>query len=226
MLFGVFSHDIKNPVMAVMGYSEMLYEDIDSMSDEEIRGNLLKAKNAGVNLNNLTDNVLNWSLLNLNKLVIKYESFDAAEVVNRIFEILESHAELKKVKLIQETASGMTVYSDPNLYSVVLRNFLTNAVKFTDSGKSVFVKVTIEDGFLITVIKDEGMSMKPEMLEEVYSGKVKSRQGTKSEKGTGLGMTISMAALTKLSGKMHIKSFQGEGTEITISIPIDQKAAL
>lgn len=156
MLFGVFSHDIKNPVMAIMGYSEMLYEDNETMTVQEVRENLLKAKNAGVNLSNLIDKVLN---------------------------IIESHATLKNISVKSMADSAIRVSSDPNLYALLIRNFLTNAVKFTQPGKTVELTILMTYDTLITVIKDQGLGMSDEIIDEILSGNAKSRRGTGSEKG-------------------------------------------
>jgi len=225
MLFGVFSHDIKNPVMAVMGYSEMLYEDYETMTVQEIRENLLKAKNAGVNLSNLTDNVLNWSLLNLDRLTVKNEVFAPAEVADKVLNIIESHAALKNISVKSMADSAIRVSSDPNLYALLIRNFLTNAVKFTQPGKTVELTILMTDDTLITVIKDQGLGMSDEIIDEILSGKAKSRRGTGSEKGTGLGLIICKAALEKLSGTMEIESALNEGTRIVLRIPVSEVTA-
>ncbi|MBE2281149.1 MAG: tetratricopeptide repeat-containing sensor histidine kinase, partial [Ignavibacteriaceae bacterium] len=220
--FRIIAHDLKNPLGAIMSYSEILYDDYDSLTDKEKRefiGNIRKVTQTNFEL---LENLLFWSLSNTGKLkpeIVETDLFDVAE------KSLNQHyinAENKNLILENKIQKNTVVHTDFNMISTVIRNLVSNGIKYTESGGSVSLSSITKGDEIHIFVTDTGIGMDKSELEK-YTIELSSKKGTEGEKGTGLGLLLVKELLTILNGSISILSNKGLGTKIEITLPITPK---
>lgn len=219
VLFSVVSHDIRNPIMAFLGYSSLIEDDLEILEKSEIKSLLRKMNNAAVNLNNLVENVLNWSLLNLEKLSVQPDYFDINREIKKINFMLAGIAEVKDINIEIPQEGQFQVFADKNVTNLILRNIVTNAIKFSHQGSKISIYTERLNSHAAVCVDDSGIGISDEMLEEIKAGGVKSTTGTGNEKGTGFGLGLCFDLAKKQGGNIEIDSAPAKGTRVKIILP-------
>ncbi|MBX3009278.1 MAG: PAS domain S-box protein [Melioribacteraceae bacterium] len=218
--FSIISHDLKNPFQSLLGYAQMLKEEFDTYTVEEKKEIIEGILNISKKTQQLLDNLLNWARLQTNRIKIYEEEINLERLVDQIFDTLYVQASLKKVKLICDVSHHIKLKTDFDILSVVLRNLISNAIKFSYlSGTVRVLAVEKNDRVEISVI-DAGVGMSPEIVEGLFDLKnLISERGTKGEKGTGLGLILCKEFIEKIEGTIWVSSIEGEGSIFTFSLP-------
>lgn len=219
VLFSVVSHDIRNPIMAFLGYSSLIEDDLEVLEKSEIKSLLRKMNNAAVNLNNLVENVLNWSLLNLEKLSIQHDYFDINKEIKKVNYMLAGIAEVKDINIEIPPEEHVQVFADRNVTNLILRNIVTNAIKFSHPGSRISIHTELVNSHAAVHVDDSGIGIADEILEEIRKGYVKSTSGTGNEKGTGFGLSLCFDLAKKQGGNIEINSEVNKGTKVKIILP-------
>lgn len=218
--FSIIAHDLKSPFTAFLGTTSMLSEDYDEFSDGE-RKELINSINATAkNIYGLLDNLLDWAQIQTGKLEFKLTEINISELLNSIIELLMPLARAKNIKVENQISDFTEIICDPNMFSTVIRNLFSNAIKFTkESGVITFSDEFIGNEYIF-VLSDTGIGMSQDEINEITDQENHStRLGTNKEKGTGLGLKLTKELVAKHNGTMKIESVPGTGTTFTIRIP-------
>jgi len=218
-IFSVISHDLRTSVGNVRTiFRYILDQTIDPVDSREL---LVNAEISSGNASDLLDNLLYWAKSQQEKIVCKKESVDVEEMITDIVYIEKNRMEKKNISFSQDIPTAYSFNTDKILLSIIIRNLLGNAIKFTPSKGhiSIFVQKKGEDSVKI-LVKDNGIGMSPENLTIINSHKVLSTLGTNEEKGTGVGLLLIRDCIKACGGSLNIQSNIGEGSEFIINLPV------
>ncbi len=219
--FSIISHDLKNPFSSLLSISELMVENFDQTEREDHRAGFMKIHNSVKHLLDLLENLLTWSRSQRGR--IKYDPvrFNLSHLIQENVNLHKLLAERKGIMLLSPDQDDIYAYGDRDMINSVIRNLMTNAVKFTEKDKKVEVKVTQKDAEIEVSIVDEGIGISKENLSRLFriDEKFKSN-GTAGEKGTGLGLIICREFVEKNGGNIFVQSEQGQGTTFAFTIPL------
>lgn len=218
--FSIISHDLKNPFQSLLGYAQMLKEEFDTYSVEEKKEIIEGILNISKKTQQLLDNLLNWARLQTNRIKIYEEEINLERLVDQIFDTLYVQASLKKVKLICDVSHHLKLRTDFDILSVILRNLISNAIKFSFLSGTVRVLAIEKSNRIEISVIDSGVGMSSEMVDGLFDLKnLVSERGTKGEKGTGLGLILCKEFVERIEGRIWVSSIEGEGSIFTFSLP-------
>ncbi len=217
--FSIIAHDLRSPFHSLLAFSDALSNDIDNLSNEEI-------KEFNTNINNslkkqfgLLNDLLNWSRLQNENFKLELSSIQLSDELNSIIETLSISASQKNINLINEVDKKVLVNADKNMLQLVIRNIISNSIKF--SNKQGFVKISSEqnDGFVKINVSDNGVGIPNSDLDKIFKIDMHySTTGTAEEKGTGLGLILCKEIVEKHGGEISIYSEEGKGTEVSFTL--------
>jgi signal transduction histidine kinase/tetratricopeptide (TPR) repeat protein len=209
-LFSIISHDLSNPVKAIANYNQAMLARKESMTKEELVLSFEKLDQNIQPLQGFLDNLLHWSALQQSGLKIRKETFDVSSLIDETIALYAAHVQLKKIRIVTAITGAHEVHTDKNMFRLILRNLLNNAIKFSPERAEVEIKVRNEVEKTILVVTDRGSGISPAILESLRNGQpVESQKGTLAEGGTGLGVSLVREYLVKLGGEMQIESETG-----------------
>lgn len=215
--FSVISHDLRSPINSLAGVLNLMEKngvtaDELPMLTRELRLQFNYARN-------LITNLLNWAMLQMDKISLKREPLELNPIVEENFRLARSLSN-KQVSLVNSVQPGMMVLADSNMISLVLRNLITNAMKFTEAGGTVLVAAQDEPDQVTVRVQDNGIGI-PEEVQGKILGKNASYStiGTANEKGTGLGLGLCREFVERNGGKIWLSSKEGEGTTFYFTLP-------
>jgi signal transduction histidine kinase/ligand-binding sensor domain-containing protein len=219
--FSIISHDLKNPFSSLLSISELMVESFDHTDREDHKAGFKKINQSVKHLLDLLENLLTWSRSQRGK--IKYEPvrFNLSTLVQENINLHRLLAERKGIMLLSSDQGEVYAYGDRDMINSVIRNLVTNAVKFTERDKKVEIQLNPKDTEVEVSIMDEGIGISSEQLEKLFriDEKFKST-GTAGEKGTGLGLIICREFVEKNGGEIHVRSSPGKGSVFSFTIPM------
>jgi Signal transduction histidine kinase len=226
-LFSIISHDLRSPFLTILGYSEMLAEDIGEMDVTTARSYAERIKSASNRTLELVDTLLEWSRLQIGGLKVEFEVVDLNSIIDEICALALPQAKQKGLTFTQFVQGDISLTTDPSLLKTILRNLVNNAIKFTNQGGEVKLNAFVTQGIVIISVEDNGIGIPKEMLSHLFvMGDLKSRKGTADEKGTGIGLGLVFDLLKLIGGEISVKSTEGEGSSFTVEIPVDQPLSI
>lgn len=221
-LFAIISHDLRGPLKSLLNV--LFWIDDDELSFEDTKKFLRGIKR---NLDNMVltlENLLQWSKSQLSGLTASPELIDVRTVINECFALNAQLAKDKKVKLINNISERHMVFVDPNHLSLILRNLISNAIKFSDAeiGEvKIQAQYTADDKIIISV-NDNGIGIPSDKIPKLFNESTHfTTYGTSKEKGTGIGLMICKEFAEKNNGKIQINSVENKGTTIELILPIE-----
>ena len=218
--FSIIAHDLRSPFMALMGISQMISEDMDSMSVGEVKEMTSTIYRSTQNLNKLIGNLLNWSRLQMDNFEISPRELGLKEVSENVVNFLKLSAKEKKIT-IKDNITDTNVFADENCVKTILRNLVNNAVKFTNRGGKVKLSSRNKTSGVEITVADNGVGINKYIQEKLFSITEKiSEVGTEKEVGTGLGLILCKELVEKNGGKIWVKSELGKGSKFTFTLPI------
>lgn len=227
-LIKILAHDFKNPLTGILGIAKLLEKESKKVKSKTITQYSETISRSASSLTNQMITVLDWVYSQEKELDANPVEINIEVLLNDAIALLLSSAAEKNITLSTQFDYKMNVLADPRMISMVFRNIISNAIKFTPKGGSVFVMVQEFDHGIDTSIIDTGVGMKAEVVDLVLNQKeknVESTFGTNREKGTGLGVRLSQSFLEKNSGTLAITSKENEGSVFTISLPKGENIA-
>ncbi|MEM7361369.1 MAG: HAMP domain-containing sensor histidine kinase [Pseudomonadota bacterium] len=215
-LLHILGHDVKQPFGQIESLVNMLQDKSTPLSDKEIYDMMRQSVENG---HLILANLVSWAEASSYLRPGQIATCDVAEVVQRVVQVGDSQCKLKKIQL-HNTVDNASARIDDHTLFVVLRNLVSNAIKFTESGGVVEIKSSVSEESVALTIKDNGVGMPQRLVDALLSrGKNEPRQGTSQEKGTGLGIEICKDLLERNHSVLTIDSSEGQGTSMTIIIP-------
>ena len=221
--FSIIAHDLKSPFNTIIGFSEILKEEIQSgdiAAMEEYAGLI---NNSAVQTFRLLENLLEWANSQTGKILFKPVLINLFELFNEEYIVLNDMALRKSIELKYFFAEDLVISADRNMIKTVLRNLISNAIKFTHKNGKVEVKAVIINNIVEVTISDSGIGMSKETVAKLFvidSGL--STHGTEDERGTGLGLFLCKEFVEKHGGKIWAESELGKGSTFKFSLPAHQ----
>jgi len=218
--FSIISHDLKNPFNSILGLSDLLVRKGHRIEAEKVKKFHQSIYTTARHAYELLSNLLQWSRSQLNQITHYPKTFDMHELVKENLEMQRERADDKGVELISHLDENLLVYADYNMITTVVRNLLTNAIKFTGSGGIVGVGYFDRRDFLEFYVEDSGMGIAEENIPKLFkAGETHTAEGTDQEKGTGLGLILCKDFVTQNGGDMHVSSELGKGSTFFFTLP-------
>jgi len=218
--FSIIGHDLKNPIGALMNYTEILMNaDMDIKEAE--RAEFYEIINfSAKHTFSLLENLLNWSRTQTGSIRFDPKHTSLTELVNENITLLKANAKSKTINLYTDIKDDLRVFADPNMVKTVIRNLITNAIKFTHENGSIKISGLIDADKIIVSITDSGVGISEENIAKIFKvGEHHTTQGTNNEAGTGLGLVICREFVEKNGGKIWVTSDIGKGTTFSFTIP-------
>jgi signal transduction histidine kinase len=222
--FSIIGHDLRNPLNALLGFSELISGNSRDYTSEEIQRYSKIINEAAKNIHLLIENLLEWSRSQSGNIDYNPEKTDLFPMVIEIFKVFDIHADKKGVSLVSEIPEDVSITADRNLLSTILRNLINNAVKFTPTGGQVKVFCEQTDSEITISIEDTGIGMSEEQLDKIFRlSNNETMPGTSEEKGTGLGLILCKEFVELHKGKIWAVSKPKEGSTFSFTLPLKAK---
>lgn len=219
-LLSIIGHDLKAPVAQLKGVLQLIVDkDLSKAEFEEVHKKILR------NVDDLyanLDNVLFWSISQMDGFKIQKEPVYIFQPIESAFNLLRFLADEKNVLIEIDVDRSIAIETDKNILTLIIRNILSNAIKFSDKYSVITIKSFEEDSKIKIAIKDQGKGMSRSKIKELVSTRqalVQSVEGTENESGTGLGYSLINEFIAKIDGQLQIQSEQGKGTEVSLLFP-------
>jgi signal transduction histidine kinase/Tfp pilus assembly protein PilF len=219
-LFSIIGHDLKNPFQALIGFSEILYGEVENIKPEKIRQYSKNINESSKNLLALTRNLLDWARIQSDKISFLPEELAVKELVDDLINVYRFNSEQKNITITNEISEEMKAFADRHMLNTVLRNLISNAVKFTDVNGSIKTSAEIISGKICFSVQDNGIGLTQEEAEKLFNIKTNfSKSGTNKETGTGLGLILCRDFIEKSGGKIWVETELGKGSKFRFTIP-------
>lgn len=219
-LFSIIAHDMKNPFNSLLGFSEMLSEDFEELSDQEKKDAIAGIADASKEAFSLLENLLDWSRLQMDRIEFHKETFEINSLIQQNVNLLKIALNNKNIKVKLNLDENSEIYADKNMINTVIRNLLTNAIKFSNEGGEIQILTEARENQLIAEVRDFGIGMNDNTINNLLThSQIKSTLGTSGEKGTGLGIILCKEFIERNNGEFKIESKPGAGSKFSFSLP-------
>jgi len=220
-LFSIISHDLKSSVGSILGISDLLLENFENYKSDKIRQIVSSIYQSSKNTFELLENLLDWSRLQTERLTRKIEKHNLKTNAIDICSLFSEIAKNKNITLQNNIHSDVFMSCDIDMTKTILRNLISNAIKFTNIEGTVTLNCVESDSLVEIQVSDSGIGIIPENIPYLFSiEKNISTTGTKGEKGTGLGLMLCKELIEKQGGKIWVESEVGKGTTFKFTLPI------
>jgi len=219
--FSIISHDLKNPFSSLLSISELMVENFDDTDVDDHRAGFRKMNQSVKHLLDLLENLLTWSRSQRGR--IKYDpvKFNLSILIQENINLHKLAAEKKGIALLPPGEEKIFAYGDRDMINSVIRNLVTNAIKFTDRDKKVEIQVKSSDLQIEVCVMDEGIGIPGEFIGKLFKIDEKYKAvGTAGEKGTGLGLIICREFVEKNGGEISVVSEPGKGSSFSFTLPM------
>ena len=220
-LFSIIAHDLTSPFSSIIGLSEVLAVDFDKYERNQLIHFSQLIYNSSKNTLDLLTNLLNWSRSQLGSIKLIKKELSIYDLVVESSQTVMLNLSNKNISFYNEVDRDVNIYADNSTISVVIRNILSNAIKFTHRGGDIRVSSAIEDNNVQILFSDTGVGIKEENIPDIFElNDDKSSKGTEEENGTGLGLILCQEFTELNDGKISVESTYGEGSTFILSLPL------
>jgi signal transduction histidine kinase len=219
--FSILGHDLKGPLNSLTSFSRLLINHTDSLTKEEIQMLATDFDKSLKNLFTLLENLLEWSRSQTGNIEFKREVFDMDLLLKQNEDLLNTQAKNKKIAFDHGNNNEIQVSAHKNSINTVVRNLISNAIKFTPEGGLISIDVKMNHEMAVVSVADTGVGMEPEVVAKLFRIDAKhSTKGTADEKGTGLGLILCKEFVEKNGGKLWVESEVGKGSKFSFTVPL------
>ncbi len=218
---GIAAHDLKNPLSAIMGLSELLLRDDMEFSLEEMKEYTGDINTSAIQMFRLVTDLLDVNAIEQGKINLSLDNFPIAMIVEDCYKNYIKRAEDKSIKLVFENqVADANCFADSAKVGQVIDNLVSNAIKFSPQEKNIFISVFDDDEYLIVEVKDEGPGISSEDQKKMFTKFQKlSARPTGNENSTGLGLSIVKRLVEEMKGKIEVISELGKGASFRLYMP-------
>ncbi len=216
----IISHDLRAPFTSILGFAEILLNETD-LTDADRQEYLTYIYDSSLHQLQLVNYLLDYSRLQTGRIKVEPQRINAKYLVNNCISSLTGNVIRKNITIRVNVPEDINIKADERLITQALTNLLSNAIKFTNEGKSIEITVGMfKEGFIEFVVKDEGIGIPENCKEKLFQFDQKyTTEGTKGEKGTGLGLMLVKEIIDKHGGTIWFYSEQNEGSEFHFTVP-------
>ncbi len=221
--FSIIAHDLKNPFITLLGFSDLLISDFGEFTDEEKIYYITEMKKSAEVSHNLLQNLLLWSRAQTGRIEFNPLKIDLQKIVSDNIELLRPSAERKQIKIISDTPPNTFIFADEDMLNTIIRNLLTNALKFTNKNGLIEINCFQRPENIEICISDTGVGMSDKVKANLFRLDVSQTTfGTENEAGTGLGLILCKEFVEKHGHKIWVESEVGKGSKFCFTLPIAQ----
>lgn len=197
-LFSLISHDLKNPVIAQKKMLKAIIDNYDSLSAEKVHQLCNELYSSSESLNELLYNLLNWSRLEMGRMNVNPINFSLKDAIQKVTKTLDMQLKEKSLTTTTSIPDDAITFGDINMITIVVRNLIDNAIKFSNRGGEISISAVENDNFWNVSVSDQGIGMSEKVIHSLFKlSQQKSTPGTEGEQGTGLGLIICHEMLTR-----------------------------
>jgi PAS domain S-box-containing protein len=219
-LFSVISHDLKNSISGSSGLYDLILEESEIYSKEELLEYLEILSSRVKSTSLLLEDLLLWSRNQFQSVTLNSEKLNFSEVTTDVFNSVKPNADDKEINLINRVSDQTFVYADDNILKTVLRNLVSNGIKFSNPGGEILVEAKRKDGEVEISVTDRGVGITEDALQKILNKNTNfTSYGTKGEKGSGLGVDLCIDFVELHGGKFWAESEPGEGSTFRFTLP-------
>lgn len=218
--FSIVSHDLKSPFNSLIGFSDMMLDDFENLSRQEIKDYTVSIHKSVRNVYGLLENLLEWSRIQTGRMEFFPVKLDVYSLIDEIFATLNGIALKKNIRLSNQVSKSIFAYADNNMIRSVLYNLISNAIKFTHVSGDVMVLAAETDHLIEIAVSDTGIGINREDTAKLFRIDINfTKCGTSNEKGTGLGLVLCKELIEKNGGRIHVESEPGKGSTFVFTLP-------
>ncbi len=222
--FSIISHDLRNLLYVPLGSLELLLEHLRSFSLEEIEERLKTVHQSTEHLFDLLENLLIWASLQRGAMVYTPRSFPITSIIEELFFLVQAQADHKDITLVKNVQQEVRVYADPNMLRTILRNLISNALKFSRPGGQISFQAVPRGDMVEIHISDTGVGIPQEKLESLFLlDPQRPSKGTAGERGTGLGLLLCKELIEQHGGTLSVESEVNNGATFTFTLKHGEK---
>ncbi len=216
-LFSIISHDLRSPLNSLISLLELAQTGF--INEQEWKDYLADLNKSITYITQLLENLLKWSKSQISNQALSPKVFSFNEIVENNFHLFRKQAEQKQIQL-SASNTDILVFADENSIDLVVRNLISNALKFSNFNSKIEITAEVKGKFATINVKDYGVGIPNEILEKLLKEELISTYGTNQEKGTGLGLMLCKEFIEKNGGKLSITSQEGIGSTFSFTIPL------
>lgn len=219
--FSIIAHDLKSPFQGLIGYSEILSKEYDSLEEEEKIAFIKSIEELSHSSYKLLENLLQWTRLQTGQMAFNPEYFNVNVELHSTLSLLKQTAQNKNIDFNYDIDNLLFITADKNMISTIVRNLVSNSIKFTERRGKIELKSFTRDKMVEFIVSDTGIGMDDTIKQKLFSiDKSTGRKGTANEEGTGLGLLLCKEMVEKHGGTISVESKTGAGTTFRFSIPL------
>ncbi len=218
--FSIISHDLRSPFNTLLGFAQLLTENVERYNKDQIKSYVDKLYTSAERLYALLENLLTWSRLQRGVMEYEPEDINILEIAEDNIGLFLSKADQKQIGLTSSISQEILTYADYNMVNTVVRNLISNALKFTKAGDTVDISVREYSAHIEVAVSDSGIGISQEDRHKLFRIDVQhSNVGTAGEAGTGLGLVLCQELVERNSGRIWVESEVGKGATFRFTLP-------
>lgn len=218
--FSIISHDLRSPFNSLLGLTEYISQSYDEMTPQDIKSSISSIYNSSRQVYGLILNLLEWSMIQSGRIKVDKTVINLKELGNEIKNLYEEAANQKQLELTINISEDIFVYADKYMIDTIIRNFVSNSIKFTEPGGKIIVKGIINGDNAEVSVTDSGIGISIENQKNLFRiDEQFRREGTAKEKGTGLGLILCKEFIEKNNGVLWVESEEGNGSRFSFTVP-------
>jgi len=227
----ILAHDLRNPFTAILSLSDFLAESVRTLEMKKIEEMLRILQGASKKAYNLLIDILMWVQSKSGKLPFEPKVVSFSEIYDKVFASVQLNASLKKITITNFSDNNVTIFADSNMLNTILRNLISNAIKFTENGGTINISIGLHENnsanehntpkYQLITVSDNGIGMNSQVVSTLFDDShTISKEGTTNEKGSGLGLRLCKEFVEKHGGKIWVESEVGKGSHFKFTLPL------
>ena len=218
--FSIISHDLKGPYQGLLSIIDLLIKEYDNLDDEEKKDIFMKIQTSSQRTYNLLDDLLQWAGIQTGKVKFHPENINLLKVSSGIIDLFDESANLKGINIKNLINENIFLFADPNMIQLIIRNLLSNSIKFSYPDNEILVTALELNGYVEISVRDFGVGMDIEKARNLFRIDIQnSTMGTAEETGTGLGLLLCKDMVNMHKGRIWLISEAGKGSTFSFTIP-------
>ena len=222
-MYSVIAHDLRSPMASIRMVLNLVVQSTSADTvGPELYTLLDQANRESEEVHDLLDNLLKWTKSQTGRLNVVLQDLDLNDIIPGVVEIFEMIAQTKHITLdLQKTEAPLKVHADNDMLKTVLRNFMSNAIKFSPENSTIQILMANEGDFARVSVKDQGVGIAADRLDTIFH-KGETTYGTGGEEGSGLGLQLCQDFARKNGGDCYVESVEGQGSTFSFTVPLLQ----
>lgn len=221
--FTIIAHDLRSPFNSIIGFSDLLYHNLHKYDIFKIEKFTEQINSTAKQTLILLDNLLNWARTQTGQISYNPQKIFLQKLINETVAIINTSAKIKNIELNTPQSAEITLTADKNMLETIIRNLISNALKFTYAGGQINIYYIINTQHVEIIVEDNGIGMNQETIQNLFKIETNtSSLGTNYEKGSGLGLILCYEFVEKHNGKIWVNSEPNKGSQFHVSLPLTQ----